>query len=106
MPHKNEFIMKIELNYFDEEFSIKDADFSKVQPFGHADVVVNCDQTLSSTGGILERKVESFISEALSPRGIKAKWDKSSEEWYQPQQREHSDPPRISKFGMGIDFDI
>ena len=45
--------MKIELNYFDEKFSIKDADFSKVLPFSHADVVVNCDQTLSSTGGLL-----------------------------------------------------
>jgi len=97
--------MKIELNYFDEEFIIKDADFSKVLPFSHADVVVNCDQALSSTGGILERKVEQFLSKAVLPSGVKAKWDKSSE-WNQLQQREGNVPPRISKLGMGIDFDI
>ena len=97
--------MKIELNYFDEKFSIKDVDFSKVLPFSHADVVVNCDQTLSSTGGLLERKVEKFLSDAVIPLGIKAKWDKSSE-WYQSQQREDNNPPRISKLGMGMDFDI
>ncbi len=97
--------MKIELNYFDEEFSIKDADFSKIQPFGHADVVVNCDQALSSTGGILERKVGLFLSDAISPLGVKAKWDKTSE-WHQLQQREDNSLPRINKLGMGIDFDI
>ena len=97
--------MKIELNYFDEEFSIKDADFSKVLPFSHANVVVNCDQTLSSIRGLLERKVEKFLSNVVSPMGLKAKWDKSSE-WYQPQQREGNNPPRISKLGMGVDFDI
>ena len=97
--------MKIELNYFDEKFSIKDVDFSKVLPFSQADVVVNCDQTLSSTGGLLERKVEKFLSDAVIPLGIKAKWDKSSE-WYQSQQREDNNPPRISKLGMGMDFDI
>lgn len=97
--------MKIELNYFDEEFSIKDADFSKVLPFSHADVVVNCDQTLSSIGGLLERKVEKFLSDGVIPLGIKAKWDKSSE-WYQSQQREDNNPPRINKLGIGMDFDI
>lgn len=97
--------MKIELNYFDEKFSIKDADFAKVQPFSHADVVVNCDQALSSTGGILERKVEQFLSGELMPLGIKVKWDKSSE-WYQLQQREYNNPPCISKLGMGLDFDV
>lgn len=97
--------MKIELNYFDEEFCVKDADFSMVQPFSHADVVVNCDQALSSTGGILERKVEQFLSDAVLPFGVKAKWDKSSE-WNQLRQREGNNPPRISKLGMGIDFDI
>lgn len=101
MPHKKK-IMKIILNYFDEEFSIKDADFSKIQPFSHADVVVNCDQALSSTGGILERKVEKFLSDVISPMGVKAKWDKSSE-WHQFQQREGYYPPRINKLGMGID---
>lgn len=98
--------MKIELNYFDGEFCIKDADLQKVQPFSHADVVVNCDQPLSSTGGILEREVEKFISEEFSPMGIKAKWDKSSGEWHQPQPREHNAPPRISKLGFGMDFYI
>ena len=97
--------MKIELNYFDEKFSIKDADFSKVQPFGHADVVVNCDQVLSSTGGVLERKVEQFLSNEVLPLGVKAKWDKSSE-WHQLQQKAGNNPPRISKLGMGLDFDI
>lgn len=97
--------MKIELNYFDEKFSVKDADFSKIQRFGHADVVVNCDQALSSTGGILERKVEQFLSDAVIPFGVKTKWDKSSE-WHQLQQRKGNNPPRISKLGMGMDFDI
>lgn len=97
--------MKIGLNYFDEEFSIKYADFSKNQPFGHADVVVNCDQALSSTGGILERKVELFLSDAISPLGVQAKWDKTSE-WHQLQPREDNSLPRINKLRMGIDFDI
>lgn len=97
--------MKIELNYFDEVFSIKDADFSNVQPFSHANVVVNCSQPLSSTGGMLEHKVEKFLSETLVPFGIKAKWDKASE-WHQLQQRESKESPRISKFGMEMDFDL
>lgn len=97
--------MRIELNYFDEKFSIKSADFSKVQPISHADVVVNCDQSLSNSGGILERKVEKFLSDAVSPIGLKAKWDKLSE-WQQFQQRGGNNPPRISKLGLGIDFDI
>ena len=46
-----------------------------------------------------------FLSDAVIPLGIKAKWDKSSE-WYQSQQREDNNPPRISKLGMGMDFDI
>ena len=98
--------MKIELNYFEGVFCIKEADLQKVQPFSHADVVVNCDQPLSNTGGILERKVEKFISETLSPMGIKAKWDKSFGEWHQPQQREHNAPPRICKLGLGMFFYI
>lgn len=97
--------MKIELNYFNEEFSVKDADFLKVQPFSHVDVDVNCNQPLSSTGGILERKVEQFLSNAVKPMGIKAKWDESSE-WYELQQREGNNLPRISKLRMGMDFDI
>ena len=99
--------MKIELNYFDGEFSVKDADFSKIQPFSHTDVVVYCDQALSSTGGLLERKVGKFLSDVLLPMGIKAKWDKSSE-WYQLQlqQSKGNEPPNIIKLGMGIDFDI
>lgn len=97
--------MIIELNYFDEVFSIKDADFSKVQPFSHADVVVNCNQPLSSTGGMLERKVAKFLSDTVSPMGVKAKWDKASE-WHQLQQRESNEAPRISKLGMGMDFDL
>lgn len=97
--------MIIKINYFDENFSIKEADFSKLQPYSHADVIVNCDQPLSSTSGILEHKVERFLSSILSSKGIKAKWDKSSE-WYQSQQREGNNPPRISKLGMGINFDI
>lgn len=105
MPHKNHIKMKMELYYFDEEFSIKDADFSKIQPFSHADVVVNCDQALSSTRGILERKVEQFLSDKFSSVGVQAKWDKASE-WHQLQQREGNNPPRINKLGMGIDFDI
>ena len=97
--------MKIEINYFDEEFSVKKADFSKVQPFGHADVVVNCDQALSRIGGILEGEVEHFLSDTISSMGIKAKWDKASE-WYRLQQSEGKEPPRINKIGMGIDFDM
>lgn len=97
--------MKIIINYFDEKFSIKYADFSKIQPFSHADVVVNCDQTLSDTGGILERKVEQFLSDTVLPFGITAKWDKSSE-WNHLQQRVGNNLPRISKLGMGIDFDL
>ena len=100
---QNQRTVKIELNYFDGEFSIKNADFSKVQPFCHADVVVNCDHALSSTGGILERKVELFLSDTLSSMGVKAKWDKSLE-WHQLRQREGHNLPNISKFGMGIDF--
>lgn len=105
MPPESIKKMKIELNYFDEVFCIKDADFSKVQPFSHADVVVNCDQPRSCIHGVLERKVESFLSETLAPFGIKAKWDKASE-WHQLQQRECNEAPRISKLGMGMDFDL
>ena len=51
------------------------------------------------------RMLTKFLSDAVIPLGIKAKWDKSSE-WYQSQQREDNNPPRISKLGMGMDFDI
>ena len=95
--------MKIELNYFDEEFSIKDADFSKVQPFSHADVVVNCDQPLNRTNGPLEREVEKFLSMSLAPTRIKARWDRSSE-WTQSQRVEKHEFPRINKLIMGVDF--
>lgn len=97
--------MSIEINYFDEKFCIKDADFSRVQPFGHADVIVNCNQPLSSTGGIIERKVEQFLSNVVLQFGVKAKWDKSSE-WYQLRQREGINPPHISKLRMGINFEV
>ena len=97
--------MKIELNYFDDQFSIKNADFSKIQPFSHSDVIVNCDQPLSDTRGILERKVEQFLSDTVSSMGIKAKWDKASE-WHQLQQGDRNNPPRISRLGMGMNFEI
>ncbi len=97
--------MKIELNYFDDQFSIKNVDSFKIQPFSHADVVVNCDQTLSSTGGELERKVEHYLSNVFSSIGVKAKWDKELE-WYQLQQRERNKFPRINKLKLGIDFEI
>jgi hypothetical protein len=97
--------MKIELNYYSGTFSVKKADFSKIQPFSHADVVVNCNQPLANSRGILERKVEIFLSEVLSPIGVRAKWDKLSE-WQQSQPREGNNPPRISKLGLGIDFYI
>lgn len=97
--------MKIELNYFDDQFSIKNADFSQIQPFSHSDVIVNCDQPLSDTSGILERKVEQFLSDTVSSMGIKAKWDKASE-WHQLQQRDGNNPPRISRLGMRMNFDI
>lgn len=97
--------MKIELDYFDDQFSIKNADFSKIQPFSHSDVIVNCDQPLSDTSGILERKVERFLSDTVSSMRLKAKWDEASE-WHQLQQRDENNPPRISKLGMGMNFDI
>lgn len=104
-PQKIKRKMKIKLNYFDDQFSITNADFSKIQPFSHADVVVNCDQTLSSTGGELERKVEHYLSNVFSSIGVKAKWDKETE-WYQLQQRERNNSPRINKLRLGIDFEI
>ena len=97
--------MRIEINYFDDKFSIKDADLSKVQPFSHANVVVNCDLLLSETGGILERKVEEYLSGTVSTSGLRAKWDKQQER-YQLQQRGANHPPRISELVMGVDFDM
>lgn len=97
--------MKIELNYFDDQFCIKNADFSQIQPFSHADVIVNCDLPLSDTSGILERKVEQFLSDTVSSMGIKVNWDKASG-WHQLQQRDGNNPPRISRLGMGMNFDI
>ena len=97
--------MRLELDYFDNEFSIEKAGLSKVHPFSHAEAVINCDQPLSNTRGILEHKVEKFLSDKLSHRGIKAKWDNSSE-GYQLQPRGSKDFPRINKLEMGIDFYI
>lgn len=93
------------INYFNGEFSITKANLSEVQPFSHADVTINCDQPLSNTGGILEHKVEKFLSDKLSHRGIKAKWDNSSE-GYQLQPRGSKEFPRINKLEMGVDFYI
>lgn len=97
--------MKIELNYFNEEFSIKEADLSKVQPFSHADVIVNCDHPLSHINGLLEREVEEFLSKRLAPYGIKARWD-HSEEWTQSQRMVEREFPRINRLKLGINFDI
>lgn len=102
MPQQEEKNMKIELDYFDEVFCIKDADFSKVNPFCHADVIVNCDQPLSQTNGPLERKVANYLSKVS---GIKARWYRSTE-WTQPQLVDKHTPPRISKLGMRVEFYI
>lgn len=100
-PIKDNY-MKIELDYFNEEFSIKDADLSNVKPFSHADVIVNCDQPLSRTHGPLEKEVAEYLSNALE---CDAKWDQASE-WAQPQQMGKHEFPRISKLKMGINIDL
>lgn len=87
------------------KFKMRNADLSKVKPFSHADVVVNCDQPLSSIRGILEKRVEKYLCDVLAPSGVKASWDKLSE-WYQEQCGERKEFPRISKLGMGVDFDF
>lgn len=102
MPQQKEKNMIIELDYFDDVFCIKDADLSKVNPFCHADVIVNCDQPLSRTNGPLEQDVADFISKTS---GRKAKWDHFSE-CTQPQQVEKLEFPRINKLEMGIDIDF
>jgi len=94
--------MKIELDYFNEEFCIKDADFSEVKPFSHVNVIVNCDQPLCRINGPLEQEVADYISRTS---GSKAKWDHFSE-WTQPQQVEKHEFPRISKLEMGLDIDL
>lgn len=95
--------MKIYLDYFNDEFRMKNADLSKVKPFSHANVVVNCDQLLSRTNGPLEREVEKYLSNALVHARIKARWDRSSE-WTQSQRVEKREFPRINKLIMGVDF--
>lgn len=94
--------MKIVLDFFDEKFCIKDADFSKVHPFSHAKVIVNCDLPRNLTNGPLERKVEAFLSQVT---GLNARWDNSSE-LIQMQQVSQKELPRISKLGMGINFNF
>ena len=95
--------MIIILDYYNDEFRMKNADLSKVKPFSHANVVVNCDQPLSSTNGPLEREVEKFLSNALVQARIKARWDRSSE-WTQSQRVDKFEFPRINKLIMGVDF--
>lgn len=97
--------MKIELNYFDGEFSIIDADFSKVQPFSHADVVINCDEPLCRTNGPLEREVERFLSKRLVSASIIPRWDHSSE-WTQSKRTVECEFPRINRLKLGINFDV
>lgn len=97
--------MKIEIDNFNGEFEIKNGDLSKVKPFSHADVIVNCDQPLSNIRGGLEHRVEKYLSDLLAPSRIKVFWDKSTE-WYQEQNREEKEFPRISKLGMGVNFDF
>ena len=97
--------MIIELNYFDGEFSIKDADLSKVQPFSHTDVVINCDEPLSRTNGPLEREVERFLSKRLASARIIPRWDHSSE-WTQSKRTAEREFPRINRLKMGINFDF
>lgn len=95
--------MIIEIDEVNEKFETRNGKLPQVKPFSHADVVVNCNQPLSSIGGALEHRVERYLSDLLAPSGIKVRWDKSSE-YYQEQNREEKDFPRISKLGMGVDF--
>lgn len=93
---------KIELDYFNGEFSVKNADFLEVKPFGHVGVIVNCDQPLCRTNGPLEKEVADFVSKIS---GSKARWDHYSE-WTQLQQVEKHEFPRICKLEMGIYVDL
>lgn len=98
--------MDILLDYFNDEFKMKEGDISKIAPFGRANVVINCDLPCSSINGELERKVEKFMNEHIVPPGIKAKWDKNSEGWYRSQKKQDHEFPRINKLFIGINFDI
>ena len=93
--------MEIILDYYNNEFRTKNADFSKVKPFSHADVIINCDQPLSRTTGPLEREIAVFLEKKLAPFGIRARWDHSSE-WIQSQRVEEHELPHISRLKMGV----
>lgn len=96
--------MDLLFDYFDDDFRSMNADYSEIIPFSHANVIVNCNQPLSNINGKLERRVEEYLNHQLAPLGIKARWDRSTE-WYQLQERDGKRPPRISRLGLGINFD-
>lgn len=97
--------MNILLDYFNGEFKTISADFSKVRPFSHAEVIVNCDEPLSRTNGPLEREVERYLSKRLVSASIIPRWDHSSE-WTQSKRMVEREFPRINRLKMGVNFDI
>ncbi len=97
--------MIINLNYFKGEFHEEWFNVRELKPFTHVKVVVNCDEPISSIGGPLERRVESFLNEKLLPMKLKCHWDHESESIKRilgsPEKT-----PQICRLEMGVNIDF